>query len=111
MSWETTHRRWAALREVAAAAEFSLDVPWRPEYAELFGDRAGLLAALRYRSELAEQAQLDPDLPMEVYQERARVLRERDRGVRRLLRRHRSRQLSGHDGGRIDEWESSRAIA
>lgn len=107
MSWETTHRRWAAMREVAAAAEFSRETPWRPEYAELFGDREGLLAALRYRSDLAAQAQLDPDLPMEAYKERVRARRERDRGVQRLLRSHRH----GHDGSSVDEQELSRAIA
>jgi len=107
MSWETTHRRWAALREVAAAAEFSREVPWRPEYAELFGDREGLLAALRYRADLAVQAQLDPDLPMEAFEERAHLLHVRDRGVRRLLRRHQGR----HDGRSVDDRELSRAIA
>ncbi len=107
MSWEMTHRRWAALHEVAAAAEFSREIPWRPEYAELFGDRDGLIAALRYRSELAAQAQLDPDLPMEAYQEREQVLASRDRGVRRLLRRHANR----HDGTSVDDRELCRAIA
>jgi hypothetical protein len=108
MSWESTHRRWAALREVAAAAEFSREIPWRPEYAELFGDREGLLAALRYRYDLAAQAQLDPDLPMEAYQERERVLAGRDEGIRRLLRR---RPLDGHDDRSVDDRELSRAIA
>ena len=107
MSWETTHRRWAALREVAAAAEYSRELPWRPEYAELFGDRDGLAAALRYRSDLAAQAQLDPDLPMEAYQEREQVLAARDRGIRRLLRRH----VGRHDGASIEDRELCRAIA
>lgn len=105
MSWEITHRRWAVLREIAVAAEFSPDdeLPWRSEYAELFGDRAGLLAALRYRSELSVQAQLDPDLPMSAYEERVRHLRTRDRGVRRILARH--------DGTERYRTESSLAIA
>jgi len=111
MSWEMTHRRWDALREVAAAAEFSRELPWRPEYAELFGDREGLVAALRYRSRLAAEAQLDPDLPMEAYQEREQVLASRDRGVRRLLRLYRGPHRSGHDGARVEDRELCRAIA
>lgn len=90
MSWDETHRRWAALREVAATAEFRHDgeLPWKDEWAELFGDRDGLVAALRYRHELALSAQLDPDLPMEAYRERATALGERSRGVRRILARY-----------------------
>lgn len=90
MSWELTHRRWAALREVAASADFFRDgeLPWKDEYAELFGDRDGLVAALRYRHELAATAQLDPDLPVDAYDERVRLLGERTRGVRRILRRY-----------------------
>lgn len=90
MSWDETHRRWAVLREVAAAAEFRRDgeVPWQDEYAELFGDRHGLVAALRYRHELALAAQLDPDLPQEAYRERAVALDRSSRGVRRILARY-----------------------
>jgi len=90
MSWEETHRRTDILREVTATAEFRHDgeLPWKDEWAELFGDREGLLAALRYRHQLAMSAQLDPDLPMEAYRERVSVLGERSRGVRRILARY-----------------------
>lgn len=94
MSWELTHRRWAALREVAATADVVRDgeLPWKDEYAELFGDRDGLAAALRYRHDLATSAQLDPDLPIDAYQERARLLLERTREVRRVLTRYATRR-------------------
>lgn len=93
MSWELTHRRWAALREVAATADFARDgrLPWKDEYAELFGDRDGLVAALRYRQDLSASAQLDPDLPVDAYQERVRALEERTRGIRRMLTRYAAR--------------------
>ena len=87
MSWTDTHRRWRAMREIEEllAAEPDRELPWREEYAELFGDRAGLLAALRYRWNLAQSTQLDPDLPDEVREEQQRRLVRRSRGVLRVL--------------------------
>ena len=75
---------------MAASAEFRRDgeLPWKDEYAELVSDRHGLVAALRYRHELALGAQLDPDLPEEEYRERVDTLAERTRGVRRILARY-----------------------
>lgn len=51
MTWQQTHARWQALTEIETAlATDPLTPPaWRPGYDELFGDRAGLSAFLRYR--------------------------------------------------------------
>lgn len=91
MTWNETHRRWRALREIetwlaeAARGERPVSLPWNEEYAELFGDRGRLLTLLRYRVQLAHDAQLDPDLPEAVIEELRPRLRERTRGVLRLL--------------------------
>lgn len=89
MTWTETHARWAALREVEtlAAADPDGELPWSEQYAELFGDRAALLAALRYRWRVAELAQLDPELEPEELAERRRYLADRETVVRRLLAR------------------------
>lgn len=87
MGWTETHRRWQALREVetelATAAE--VRVPWREDYAELFGDPDGLVAMLRYRWQLTCEAQLDPSLNEDVLDAQQRTLASRSTGVRRLL--------------------------
>lgn len=59
MSWESTSERWQAIREVSAELERNRDgvLPWQPRYADIFGDREGLLAALRYRWQLIVRAQ------------------------------------------------------
>jgi len=49
MGWTETHRYYAALREVEGELDRDPALPWRPEYAEIFGDRAGLLLALSRR--------------------------------------------------------------
>lgn len=91
MTWNETHRRWRALREIeawladAVPGERPVTLPWSEEYAELFGDRAGLLTLLRYRVKLARDAQLDPDLPEAVIEELRPRLLERTRGVLRVL--------------------------
>jgi hypothetical protein len=86
MTWNETHRRWQALRSIeddlAAGAP---EPPWNEEYAELFGDRDGLLAALQYRWRLSRDAQLDTHLPEHVLEEQRRRLDHRARGVLRLL--------------------------
>lgn len=87
MTWNETHRRWRALREIEEGlADGTGELPWTPEYADLFGDRDGLLAALRYRWELSRDAQLDSHLPEQVLEEQRRRLTERASGVLRLLR-------------------------
>lgn len=91
MTWTETHLRWQALRAVEAALDEQFDrgveptVPWSDELAALFGSEAGLLAALRYRCELAYRAQMDVNLPERVLDEQRSRLLRRTRGVRRLL--------------------------
>lgn len=48
MGWPETHRYYAALRAVEEELNRTGDgpLPWRAEYAEIFGDRHGLLLAL-----------------------------------------------------------------
>ncbi|MFC5729263.1 MULTISPECIES: hypothetical protein [Nocardioides] len=98
MTWDETHRRWKALRtiEEQLSSSQSLELPWTEEYAELFGDRAGLVAALRYRWQLAVNAQLDTHLPEQVLEEQRRRLEERARGVRRLLERYSEGDEAAH---------------
>ena len=61
MGWPETHRYYDALR----AVEEELDrtdgdaLPWRAEYAEIFGDRHGLLLALSRRWQVLVQAQVE----------------------------------------------------
>lgn len=87
MTWSETHRRWQALRaiEEQLASSATAELPWNDEYALLFGDRAGLLAALRYRWQLTVNAQLDTHLPERELEEQRRKLARRSRGVRRVL--------------------------
>jgi len=95
MSWSETHRRWQALREIETLANGGLsdgrsidELPWTPEYADIFGDRDSLAAALRYRWEQTRRAQLDSHLPEAVLEEQWRRLRTRQAGVLRLLERY-----------------------
>jgi hypothetical protein len=89
--WALTHQRWAALREIednlarAVTAGFPPRLPWSAELAELFGERAALVAMLRYHWQLAREAQLDPDLTEGVYDEQQRAVAARFAGVRHLL--------------------------
>lgn len=87
MTWNETHRRWQALRaiEEQLAASESAELPWNEEYALVFGDRAGLVAALRYRWQLTVTAQLDTHLPERELDEHRRRLARRARGVLRVL--------------------------
>lgn len=90
MSWEETHRRWNAIREITSAIENDPtgELPWCDEYAEIFGDRDGLVHALEYRWTLMVQAQLDPELPDAVLAETFRDLTVRNAGLLRVLDRH-----------------------
>lgn len=87
MGWSETHQRWQVLREVETelAASTSVRLPWREEYVALFGDRDTLVAMLRYRLRLAQEAQVDLWLPEEVREDQQRRLAARTAGVRRLL--------------------------
>lgn len=96
MGWTETHRRWQALQEIEARATAgALDaLPWTPEYAELFGERENLVAALRSRWEQARRAQLDSHLPERVLEEQWRRLHARHAGVLRLLERYDAMQIA-----------------
>jgi hypothetical protein len=97
MGWTETHRRWQALQDIEARANAGvLDaLPWSREYAEIFGDRDGLVAALRTRWEHTRRAQLDSHLPERVLEEQWCRLHTRHAGVLRLLERY--------DGARAGE--------
>ena len=90
MTWTQTHQRHRIICEVeaAATADPTGTLPWRDEYADLFGDRDGLLAALRHRWERTCQAQLDSHLPEDVLDERYRELHRSNAGVLRILDRY-----------------------
>lgn len=90
MGWTETHRRWQALQEIESlASSGALDeLPWTEEYAEIFGDRATLAAALRHRWNQARRAQLDTHLPERVLEEQWCRLQVRHAGVLRLLERY-----------------------
>jgi hypothetical protein len=95
MSWTETHRRWRVLQEIETLANAGLsdgrpveELPWTAEYAEIFGDRATLVAALRTRWEQARRAQLDSHLPEAVLEEQWCRLHTRHAGVLRLLERY-----------------------
>lgn len=81
MTWEQTHRRMDALAEAEAALKVIPDqIPWRPEYEELFGTPAGLAEALRYRWRLRLQVHLDPELGDKVREESPRPAAARNAG-------------------------------
>ena len=95
MGWTETHRRWQALQEIEAQANAALEhgrgleeLPWNAEYAEIFGDRATLAAALWHRCQQARRAQLDSHLPEHVLEEQWCRLHTRHAGVLRLLGRY-----------------------
>ncbi|HYG94805.1 MAG TPA: hypothetical protein VD859_14590 [Nocardioides sp.] len=89
MTWTETHRRWQAMREIEEqlARDPGAGLPWKKEYDDLFGDRTGLVAALRYRWELSYTTQQDPTLRKPVRDDYLRRLAARSRGVLRLLDR------------------------
>ena len=89
MTYQETHQRYLALREIEAAAARNPDgtLPWKAEYAGLFGSRDGLLQALRHRWDLMTQAQLDPELDERLLDELALRLRHRNRGLLAILNR------------------------
>ncbi len=90
MTWTETHERYRIIREVEAAAmaDPTGTLPWRDEYAASFGDREGLLFALRHRWERTCQAQLDTHLPEHVLDERYRELHRANAAVLRILDRY-----------------------
>ena len=95
MTWTETHRRWQALQEIEALANAAPleELPWTPEYAEIFGDRDHLAAALRSRWDQTRTAQLDTHLPEHVLEEQWHRLQQRHAGVLRLLERYDAQRL------------------
>ncbi len=101
MTWHETRARWQILREIAETSQrdTSGELPWNDEYAEVFGDRDSLVAALRYRWTNAQRAQLDMFLTEPILEERLCDLQVRDAGVLRILERHaaeKSREALAH---------------
>lgn len=101
MTWHETRARWRILREIAETSKQDPtgELPWNEQYAEVFGDRDSLVAALRYRWTNAQRAQLDLFLSEPVLDERLEDLRVRDAGVLRILERHdatKSREALAH---------------
>jgi hypothetical protein len=90
MTWHETRARWRILREIAAASDHDPTgaLPWNDEYAEVFGDRESLVAALRYRWTNEQRAQMDLFLTEAVLDERLDDLHRRNAGVLRILERH-----------------------
>lgn len=100
MGWSETHRRWQVLRELESAlgGPAAGALPWNEEYAELFGTPEALVAMLRYRWDIAREAQVDPSLPEAVLDEQRQRLTERFAGVRRLLARYDTGRGAGEVG-------------
>jgi hypothetical protein len=90
MTWHETRARWRILREIAEASthDASGTLPWTEEYAEVFGDRDALVAALRYRLTNTQRAQTDMFLTEPVLEERLDDMAARHAGVVRILERH-----------------------
>jgi len=93
MSWESTSEWWRTLREVSEELERNVDgeLPWQPRYAEIFGDRDGLLQALRYRWQLIARGQeADPSHPTIEQVQHEQSLPETHRGLLLAIRPRRS---------------------
>lgn len=71
MTWTQTHERFRLLNEAEAELRsgFARRLRWSPEYAEAFGTPERLAQALRHRWRIRFQAQLDPSLSQEEYEE------------------------------------------
>ena len=90
MTWQRTHDWWRAVRAAEAAIDRDPDgaLPWEAGFAELFGDRDGLVLALRYRWSLLVEAQADPELPQREQELAWRGLTTRHAGLLRVLDRY-----------------------
>lgn len=73
------------MREAEAAIDRDGELPWHAGYAELFGDRHGLVLALKYRWSLLVEAQVDPELPEHVRERLWRDLTTRRANLLRVL--------------------------
>lgn len=99
MGWTETHRRWQALQEIETLANAAAieELPWNPEYAEIFGDRDTLAAALRHRWRQTRRAQLDTHLPEATLEQQWCRLHERHAGILRLLERYDAQRLADQE--------------
>lgn len=90
MTWFETHARIRIIRQVeaAAAVDMSGELPWHESWAAYFGDRDGLLVALRARWHRMCGAELDPHAGDKVLHETTYRLRRTHAGVLRILERH-----------------------
>ena len=90
MTWHETHERTRIIREVEAAAAIDMSgrLPWRESWAPYFGDRSGLLTALRARWDRMCIAQLDELTTPEQVRETEQRLRRSNAGVLRILEAH-----------------------
>ncbi len=92
MTWTETHERYRIIREVVEAAEADSTgtLAWREEYAEYFGDRDGLVNALRTRWQHTCEAQLDSDMTEAELRAAHRQLLQTHAAVLRVLDNYRA---------------------
>jgi hypothetical protein len=92
MTWTETHERYRIIREVVKAAETDPTgkLPWRDEYAEYFGNREGLVNALRSRWQHTCEAQLHSDMSEAELKEAHRTLLRTHAAVLRVLDNYRA---------------------
>jgi hypothetical protein len=100
MTWTETHERYRIIREVVKAAEGDPtgSLPWREEYAEYFGNRDGLVAALRSRWHQTCHVQLDSNMSEAELQEQHRKLLRCHAAVLRILDRYQSVPVGDAEG-------------
>ena len=98
MTWSETKRRWHILREIEElfVANPAASLPWTDELAQLFGDRDGLVAALRYRWQLTRDAQLDTHASEAAWDEQRVRVDQRTRALMRILDRAAAEEQGGH---------------
>jgi hypothetical protein len=92
MTWTETHERYRIIREVVKAAEADQTgtLPWREEYADYFGDRDGLVNALRTRWQHTCEAQLDSEMSEAEVRAEHRKLLQAHAAVLRVLDNYRA---------------------
>lgn len=94
MTWPQTHgsayERLRIIREVeaAAAVDMSGRLPWKESWSASFGDRHGLLTALRERWDRMCIARLEELTSPERVRDTERRLRRTNAGVLRILESH-----------------------
>ncbi len=100
MTWTETHERYRIIREVVKAAEADSTgtLAWRDEYADYFGDRNGLVNALRTRWQHTCEAQLDSNMTEAELQAEHRRLLQAHAAVLRILDNHRAVPFATAEG-------------